>query len=149
MKTKYKIIIFVSVVVSLCVVLGVVFLNNKMPSDMMPINMGTVQKNTDSISIPGYESLTLEAGRKQQTISLNNPAQNCCYFQISLTLKDGTILWQSDLISPGEQSTPMLLSKELSKGTYTEAKLIYHCFQMNDDLTSLNGAETKLTLIVK
>ena len=102
-----------------------------------------------SISIPGYEGLTLEANSKKQTISLSNPAQNQCYFQISLFLEDGTELWQSDLIKPGETSKPIKLKQKLEVGTYTNAFLKYSCFKMDKDLTPLNGAETKLTLWVK
>ena len=109
----------------------------------------TVQKNPDSIAIPGYEILTLKADSTKQTICLPNPPQNCCYFKITLSLADGTVLWQSDFISPGEASAAITLSKPLSKGTYTGAKLTYQCFQMNEDFTPLNGAETKLTLVVK
>lgn len=112
-------------------------------------NNTTVQKKPDSIAIPGYEILTLKADSTKQTICLPNPPQNCCYFQIILSLADGTILWQSDFISPGETSAAITLSKPLSKGTYTGAKLTYQCFQMNEDFTPLNGAETKLTLVVK
>lgn len=112
-------------------------------------NSVTVQKNLDSIAIPGYEMLTLKADSTKQTICLPNPPQNCCYFKITLSLEDGTVLWQSDYISPGETSAAIILSKPLPKGTYTEAKLTYQCFQMNEDFTPLNGAETKLTLVVK
>lgn len=112
-------------------------------------NNATVQKNPDSIAIPGYEMLTLKADSTKQTICLPNPPQNCCYFKITLSLEDGTVLWQSDFVPPGETSAAITLSKPLSKGTYTGAKLTYQCFQMNEDFTPLNGAETKLTLAVK
>ncbi len=109
----------------------------------------TAEKNDDSIAIPGYEGLTLNASRKKQDLCLPNPAQNTCYFQISLFLEDGTLLWQSDLIEPGETSKPIVLEKELEEGTYPKAVLHYACFEMNKDLTPLNGAEIKVTLRVK
>jgi len=109
----------------------------------------TVEKNTDSISIPGYEGLTLRADSKKQDLCLSNPAQNTCYFQIALFLEDGTLLWQSELIEPGKTSKPIILEKELEKGTYPKAVLHYSCFEMNKELTQLNGAEIKVTLRVK
>lgn len=109
----------------------------------------TIEKNPDSIAIPGYEMLELRAGSKEQTLCMPNPPQNCCYFQISLYLEDGTLLWQSDLIEPGETSKPIVLTKPLSKGTYPKAVLRYACYRMDEDLTPLNGAETKVTLWVK
>lgn len=109
----------------------------------------TVEKNPDSIAIPGYEMLELKAGSKEQTLCMPNPPQNCCYFQISLYLEDGTLLWQSELIEPGTNSKPIVLSKALEKGMYPNAVLRYFCYRMDEDLSPLNGAETKLTLWVK
>lgn len=109
----------------------------------------TVQKNEGSISIPGYEMLELKADSKKQSLSMPNPAQNNCYFEISLYLEDGTLLWKSALIEPGEVSNPLVLMKELSKGYYPKSVLRYACFAMDEDCTPLNGAETKVTLWVK
>lgn len=107
-----------------------------------------IEKNPDSIAIPGYEILELKANSATQVLSLQNPAQNVCYFQISLYLEDGTMLWQSELIAPGDVSEPIVLTKPLEQGTYRNAILKYSCFKL-DGVTPLNGAETKLTLWVK
>lgn len=109
----------------------------------------TVEKNPDSIAIPGYEMLELKAGSKEQSLCMPNPPQNCCYFQISLYMEDGTLLWESELIEPGKTSKPMALSKTLEKGMYPNAILRYSCYRMDENLSPLNGAETKLTLWVK
>ena len=109
----------------------------------------TVVKNPDSIAIPGYEMLELKAGSKEQSLCMPNPPQNCCYFQICLYLEDGTLLWQSELIEPGTNSKPIVLSKTLEKGMYPNAILRYSCYRMDENLAPLNGAETKLTLWVK
>ena len=109
----------------------------------------TVEKNPDSIAIPGYEVLELKANTAKQYLQMPNPPQNCCFFQLSLYLEDGTLLWQSELIKPGENSKPMVLTKTLDKGTYPNAILRYSCYRMDETLAPLNGAETKLTLMVK
>lgn len=111
--------------------------------------MATVEKNPDSIAIPGYEMLELKAESREQSLCLPNPPQNCCYFQIYLYMEDGTMLWQSELIAPGTNSKPIVLSKTLEKGMYPNAILRYSCYRMGEELTPLNGAETKLTLWVK
>lgn len=147
------IILLGTVVVSLLVVL-ILMTNN--PGDTSTGNKDdgsteaetVVEKNPDAIAIPGYEILELQANQKQQPLSLPNPPQNVCYFQISLYLEDGTLLWKSELIEPGTVSKPILLHQELAKGTYTNAVLKYDCFKM-DGKTPINGAETKLTLWVK
>lgn len=112
-------------------------------------NVATVEKNPNSIAIPGYEMLELDANSKKQSLCLPNPPQNCCYFQISLHMEDGTLLWESDLIEPGAQSKPIVLSKALDKGTYPNSILRYSCYRMDETQALLNGAETKLTLWVK
>ena len=109
----------------------------------------TVEKNPNSIAIPGYEMLELKAGSKEQSLCMPNPPQNCCYFQISLYMEDGTLLWESELIEPGKTSKPIVLSKALEKGMYPNAVLRYSCYRMDENLSPLNGAETKLTLWVK
>lgn len=109
----------------------------------------TVVKNEGSISVPGYEMLELKADSKKQSFSMSNPEQNNCYFEISLYLEDGTLLWKSELIEPGEVSKPLVLAKELSKGYYPKSVLRYACFAMDKDRTPLNSAETKVTLWVK
>ena len=109
----------------------------------------TVEKNPDSIAIPGYEMLELKADSKEQSLCMPNPPQNCCYFQIAIYLEDGTLLWQSELIEPGKTSKPIVLSKALEKGMYPNAILRYSCYRMDEDRSPLNGAETKLTLWVK
>lgn len=108
-----------------------------------------IEKNPNSIAIPGYEMLELKANSKEQSLCMPNPPQNCCYFQISLYLEDGTLLWKSELIEPGKTSKPINLSKALEKGMYPNAVLRYSCYSQDDNLSPLNGAETKLTLWVK
>lgn len=139
--------------VLLLLILFVLILQNR---DRIPGSVGetsvpetTVQKNEGSISIPGFEMLELKADSRQQTIALSNPPQNNCYFEISLYLEDGTLLWKSQLIEPGEATEPIVLTKELSKGYYPKSVLRYACFAMDTDRTPLNGAETKVTLWVK
>lgn len=106
------------------------------------------EEENPSIAIPGYEYLSLAAGTKTQSIALNNPETNTCYFLISLRLEDGTELWQSEYLAPGQVSKAMELNEKLEPGTYN-AVLHYDCFRMNQELSPLNGAETKLTLRVK
>lgn len=119
------------------------------PNGVSHHETGPVVKNQNSISIPGYESITLEAGKTQQTVGLPNPAKNTCYFQISLILENGTVLWQSDLVKPGEISDPITLSEALEAGTYPNTTMKYDCYTMDGNMTQLNGAATKLTLRVQ
>lgn len=106
------------------------------------------EKNTDTIDIPGYGSITLKADSAEQSVNLYNPEQNTCYFRITLLLSDGTQLWQSGLIEPGKGIYDITLEQTLAAGTYEDAVLKYECFAMDDAQTPLNGSEIKLTLNV-
>ena len=150
---KKILIIYLVALTVIAIVIGVliIFFSQNAQSPNAPTHdqsSAVIEKREDTISIPGYEGLTLKADTLQQTVSLNNPEQNACLFIIGLYLEDGTMLWQSDYIEPGSVSSPIVLIEALQKGTY-HAVLRYSCFKMDGEKTPLNGAETKLTLRVK
>lgn len=121
----------------------------KLPNGETVPQSDSVEKRTDSIAIPGYEGISLKAGSKEQEIGFPNPAQNTCYFQISLMLEDGTMLWRSELVAPGEVSDPITLEESLEAGVYPNALLKFDCYTMDGAMRALNGAATKMTLHVK
>lgn len=106
------------------------------------------EKNTDTIDIPGFDTLTFKANTTSQSVNFYNPEQNSCYFKMSLILSDGTKLWESGLVAPGKAIYNININKALSAGTYNNALLRYECFSMNDQ-RQLNGNEIKFTLNVK
>ena len=120
----------------------------KLPNGEEIQQTGPVEKKPDSIAIPGYEGISLKADCKEQEIGFPNPAQNTCYFQITLMLADGTTLWQSELVKPGEVSEPITLNEPLAAGVYPNSLLKFDCYTMDGNMRSLNGAATKLTIHV-
>ena len=100
----------------------------------------------ENIAIPGYETLSLAAGKTAQTVYLKNPPENAAAFVMTLTLDDGTALWTGEALQPGEAFTRITLTRTLDAGEYG-ATLRYDCFSITDN-TPLNGAEIKLTLSV-
>lgn len=46
--------------------------------------------------------MAMKANTKEQTVSIGNPADNDCIFVIVLKLEDGTILFESQELKPGE-----------------------------------------------
>lgn len=155
-KQLYRIVI--SILVVLLVIAGIVIavLLNREPQQKSTseennpsIESTEVEKLTDSIAIPGFSQLTFKAGESEQEVALSNPAENFCYFKISLILEDGTVIWVSDLVEPGKQSEPITLLQALEAGTYENVTVHYDCFTMDDDLTQLNSGEIKITLNVR
>lgn len=108
-----------------------------------------VEKLKDGIDLPGYGILTFKSDTLEQEMRFPNPPQNSCYIRASLILEDGTVLWTSELIEPGQSSDPVVLGTPLARGEYKNAVLKYECFLMNEERTPMNGAAVDLTLKVK
>lgn len=106
------------------------------------------QLDFDSISIPGKESIKIQANAKSVAVDLYNPENNKCYFEISILLEDGTELYKSKLVKPGQNIYKINLNKELAKGTYN-ATIHYRTYTMDGNYTPLNGANVPVKLIAE
>lgn len=152
-KKKFPALLLFLILIALFLIGMVLITNQKEELQTILGEKATESKDNNqfanSIAIPGYEAITLEANTKKQSTALQNPSHNNCLFKITLILEDGTVLWVSDYVKPGEISNNIKLSKELEPGTYPNSILKYECFTMDGSLSPLNGAETKLTLWVK
>lgn len=104
---------------------------------------------SSGIAIPGYKTIQLKADQKKQIVSFVNPKQNTCYFVISLSLPDGTKIYKSKMIPPSKGLYSIDLNEEVKSGTYIKSILKYECYNMDDNLTKLNGANVEVTLEVK
>lgn len=100
-----------------------------------------------NISYPGYGELSFKANKKKQDIYIHNPKENTCYFQMSLILSDGRMIWQSEYLEPGNAFNRIELSEALSKGTYENAVLQYDSYSITDG-RPLNGSSINLTIKV-
>lgn len=153
-KNQKPVIVLLTVAVVLLAAILVLTVNRpqkqqaKLPNGEVIQQTGPVEKKPDSIAIPGYEGINLKADSKEQEIGFPNPAQNTCYFQISLILEDGTTLWQSELVKPGEISESITLNEPLAAGVYPNSLLKFDCYTMDGSMRSLNGAATKMTIHV-
>ena len=67
----------------------------------------TEPPDPDSISIPGFDFLSLQAGAQEQSMPLYNPENNACYFRISLLL-DGQVKWADVAQTIGGIKNPLL-----------------------------------------
>lgn len=108
----------------------------------------TVEVLTDTIDLPQFAWLNLKADTKEQELTFTNPPQNFANIRVSILLPDRTVLWTSEIIPPGKTSENVVLSQALSSGDYKNSILKYECFQNDEGLTPLNGAENTLILRV-
>lgn len=94
----------------------------------------------NSIHMPGYQGLIFKHGQLEQKSDLHNPSDNNCLFIMSLYLSDGTLIYQSDYVFPGQTLERITLLQKLEKGTYPNCKLIIECFTNTNEKSQLNGS---------
>ena len=108
-----------------------------------------VPERQEVIRVTAYESLELKANTLQQDVHLPTISDNECITVMSLVLEDGTELWQSAELYPGQIVLSMTLSEPLPAGEYPNTVLRYQHFTLDEEKTPLNNAETLLTLKVQ
>ena len=159
--TKKKVIIIAAAVVLLiAAAAAVLFLCGVFTPKTEPANgvIGRISDDWDpgveeptsgksGTQIPGYSSAEMNAGDTSLKLSIGNPKENKVGFFASLVLEDGTVLYESPLLEPGQGLTEVPLSKTLEKGAYN-AKVVYRCVALDETNTPLNSAESGFTLIV-
>ena len=107
------------------------------------------EKDTGRTHLPAYGALTFEAGKKEQTVVLQNPGENTCLIRISLIMEDGTTIYTSELVQPGYYTQPITLTAPMERGLYRNVTLKYECFTDDEEQKPLNGATCKLEITAK
>ena len=156
-KTKSKkqtiIIIILALVLVGCLVTAAVLLLNKPKEE--PLNepakgvVGVIKDNWDTqvSSEPTDSPSQAKAGDMSIKLRIGNPKENHVGFYASLKLADGTVLYKSPLLSPGQGLEEVPLTQTLTKGTY-DAIVEYKCVLLEDGKTPLNSAESGLKIYV-
>jgi hypothetical protein len=108
-----------------------------------------VPERPETLDITAYETIKLKADTLEQSVRFNNPLENNCLLVITLSLEDGTELWKSDELIPGQVVRSITLNKTLSAGEYPNAVLGYKHRTYDDKKEPLNGAETLVKLSVQ
>lgn len=99
----------------------------------------------ERITIPGYKGIYLAAGTNQQKVDFYNPESNNCLFKISLYLSNDYLLFESDLLKPGERLNDITINLKLEKGIYKNCVLVYQCYSM-DGKTQLNSSNQTIEI---
>ena len=101
---------------------------------------------TTGIKIPGYGEITIPQNAESANITLVNPEGNPCYFEYTLKVGD-SVLYKSDLIEPGKAIKEISLKNVPQPGTY-DLILQINTYSLDENLSPMNGAEVKTTLVV-
>lgn len=107
-----------------------------------------VPERPEMLDVTAYESIKLEADTLEQSVRFENPVQNNCWLVITLSLEDGTVLWKSEELQPGQVVRSITLNQPLAAGEYEKAVLSYQHWTYDEEKLPLNGAETLVALIV-
>lgn len=107
----------------------------------------TLPEITGKILLPGYSRMVMAANTTAQSANIGNPKENNCYFVIVLKLADGTVLFESDDLKPGEGYDHINLKTPLQAGEY-QAVIEYHCYTL-EDRSALNGGSCGFQLVVE
>lgn len=89
------------------------------------------------IQIPATTGIYMRAGQLEQTVDFYNPEDNNCFFVLSLYLSDNTLLYKSDMLSPGERVTDITLSVPLERGIYRNCKLHKYSVKLSKQFESV------------
>ena len=100
----------------------------------------------NSIAVPGFERLTVR-GRMLDAGNVHNPERNKNYFIVSIMLADGTKIFRSGVLAPGQSIGTVELPNAIPLGIHDGAIARYSAFSL-DDLSPLNGADVNFTLEV-
>lgn len=99
------------------------------------------------ITIHGFTDWTIPAGQTDSLpIALENPEGNPCYFSFSIVLQDGTKLYESDHVPPGESLRNITINEALEKGDHQAS--VYITTAEIGTGTPMNSARTEITIHV-
>lgn len=100
------------------------------------------------IKIAGFSSWHVSAGQTDSIpIVLKNPDGNPCYFSFAIVLADTEeIIYQSDMVPPGEAIRKISISKPLAEGTYS-ARILIRTNELETG-REMNSANLNLTITV-
>lgn len=162
MKDKFKYV--VDYILMVCIMLIVAFvvllwINYEVPtcntvssanttSTSQPLKYASIKDlSQNKISIPALSNVTFKEGRNNQTLRLFNPKSNQCYFNISLELSNGTVLYRTGLLKPNDSITDISIYKRLQRGVYKDCVIKYDCYSL-DNKYILNNAAVKIDITV-
>nr|WP_294495241.1 hypothetical protein [uncultured Mediterraneibacter sp.] len=80
---------------------------------------GQVNTDPSEITMPGFETLYMNARTREVDTALPNPEGNPCYFTYQIIMADtGEELYSTDALEPGTAVRGFVMEKDLEPGSY-------------------------------
>ena len=108
-------------------------------------------KNTDpsQIMMPGFGTITMDAGSTTVHAALANPEGNPCYFKYQISLSDtGDQIYESGWIEPGMAVAEWNISEELPEGEYP-IYILVQTGSLENYEEGMNRGVVNATLVVR
>lgn len=103
-------------------------------------DLGYEPATADEVTIQATTGFVFQSRSLDQIVDISNPKKNKYGFVISLYLGDGTLLYKSTIVNPGERISHIELSKSLDNGIYRNSIMVYR-FYSTDDLRPVSQCE--------
>lgn len=102
----------------------------------------------DGVEIAVSAGYVLKADSYVQNLELENYASNPCAMIITFYLADGTMLYQSPKLNPGNSVHGITMQTTLQPGTYRDALMVYEFYDLHGGDTATNRCEFPIELRV-
>ena len=94
------------------------------------INDGYVSPSDSGVQIEAASGFIMNAGVTAQSVKFNNSRSNDCAFIVTLYLADGTEIYKSDYLYPGDSINEIELKRTLKAGLYKDALMVYQLYSI-------------------
>ncbi len=162
MKSKTTLMRVAVVVLTIAVVVLLVIVLRPAPTEDIPESTGVsgvISEDWDSgidhgsvqatgVQVPGYKLAKMNAGDTTLHLNIGNPKANEVAFYVTVELEDGTVLYTSPLLEPGQGISDLPLSASPEKGTYN-AYAVYQVVSLDEAHTPMNTVKSAFTLYVE
>lgn len=149
---KRSVVISIIIVLLILLFVTIFIVSNNSPNDgsyrptLPDINLNaddgyTQDQAQRGIKLMAVTGLTFKEGSLEQSVDIPNVSSNEYAFIISIYLADGTEVFKSDYVYPGDTLTSIKLTTELKSGTYKNAVMLYRCYTTDTSHIAVSQCE--------
>ena len=99
------------------------------------------EQSDNDVVVHATTGFVFTADSLNQEVNIENPTQNTCEFVVSIYLGDGTMLYQSERIRPGDCITDIQITQTLKMGVYKNSVIAYSFYNADNSDTVMSQCE--------
>lgn len=104
------------------------------------IGYSNIESDSD-VLIHATTGFVFNADSLEQKVCIENPSENMYDFVVSIYLGDGTLVYHSDYIHPGDSVTSIKTELELESGVYANSIIVYHLCSTDNSHSVISQCE--------